>query len=243
MVVLYENKNQILNDSIDRIVVEVFNKRNVNDSAQTILMTGCSSLSGTTTVSIAMAIAIANTQRKVLLLDCDVRKSAKYKKLNENVEIGLADYLEDDSMTNLNSVVKETNIDNLYYLPCGSCDNNPTRVLCSSKMNEVIKVAREEFDVVILDVPSISIVPDASILFSEVDGIILLAAIGETTKRQIKQAKRKIKKYSNKYYGLIVNKVDHREYKRALRGYDYYLEDSKGEQNLRKRISKAIKIK
>ena len=63
---LYENKNQVVNAAIDRIVVEVFNKCENTNGGQTILLTGCSPLAGNTTTCISLAIAMANTKRKTL---------------------------------------------------------------------------------------------------------------------------------------------------------------------------------
>ena len=87
---LYENKNQIVNAAIDRIVVELFHKKEEKEKGQAVLLTGCSPLAGTTSTCIGLAIAMANTKRKTLLVDCDVRKTIQYKKLNKEVSEGLA---------------------------------------------------------------------------------------------------------------------------------------------------------
>ena len=74
VVTLYENKNQLVNAAIDKIVVEVFNHQ-ISENVQSILLFGASPLAGTTTTSIDLAIAMAATGRKTLLVDCDVRKT------------------------------------------------------------------------------------------------------------------------------------------------------------------------
>lgn len=244
MIQLYENENQIYNDSIDKIVVELIKKKKDDNFAHLFLLTGCSTLSGTTSVSIAISIALANTNRKVLLVDCDTRKIPKYKKLNQNVEIGLSDFLIDDcaQKVDLDEIVYETNIDNLSYVPCGTCNKAYTRVMCSPKMKDLLMYSKTNFDYVIFDFPSISIVPDANVLLEEIDGVALLVALGETSKLQIKQTKRKILKYPDKYYGMIINKVEEREFKKLVDRYDYYFIGEDGKQNVRKFISKKIKI-
>lgn len=231
---LYENKNQLINAAIDKIVVEIFNRKENNNGAQTILLTGCSPIAGTTSTSIALAIAVANTQRKTLLIDCDVRKVLKYKKLNQKTSVGLADYLLEDAEDGLElkEIVYDTNIENLFYIPCGFYMEKSTRILCSSKMEKLLETVRGEYDCVIFDFPSVSIVPDAQILFGKVDGIILMAALGETRKRQLKEAKLKVAPYADKYYGMIVNKIPHDMYRQSVRDYDYYFVDKKGEQRL-----------
>lgn len=228
---LYVNKNQVLNAAIDRIVVEIFNKKNKADKAQSIVFTGCSPLVGTTSTCIGLGIAVATSKRKTLVIDCDVRKALKYKKLNEQASTGLANYLLYDD-TDLDEIVYGTNIDNLYYIPCGSYSKNSTRILCSERMDKLINAVKEQFDCIIFDFPAITIVPDAQILFQRVDGIVLLASVGETRKKQINEAKLKVLPFSEKYYGMIVNKIPLDMYRMNVRDYDYYIVNKKGEQNL-----------
>ena len=93
IVELYEDKSQTVRAAIDKIAVDLINKSNNN--SQVLLFTGCSPVAGTTTTCIGIAIAVAAGKRKTILVDCDVRRSAKYKKLNDNVNGGLAEFLND----------------------------------------------------------------------------------------------------------------------------------------------------
>lgn len=241
---LYINTNQIINAAVDRIVVELFNKREESTGGQTILLTGCSPLAGTTSTCISLAIAMANTKRRTLLVDCDVRKSMQYKKLNKEVTEGLANYLLEDHEKDhgIEEVIYETNVDDLYYIPCGKYYENATRILCSSRMNELIDEAKKQFDCIIFDLPSLAIVPDAQVLFGSVDGIVLVTALGETRKKQIKDAKRKIAPFAEHYYGMIINKVDKKIYKMNLKDYDYYFVNKEGEQKLTAAARKKYKV-
>lgn len=236
---LYENENQVISAAIDRIVVELLNKRTDEAKSQSILMTGCSPLAGTTSTCIGLGIAMATAQRKTLLIDCDVRKTLKYKKLNENTNLGLANYLLQDikegenyNVLQAEDIIYQTNIENLSYIPCGKYTENSTRILCSKRMTQLIEDVKEQYEYIIFDFPSLTVAPDAQILFREVDGIVLLAASGETTKGQIKNAKLKIKPFMEKYYGMIVNKLEMGMYKGYVKNYDYYFINKKGEQNL-----------
>ncbi len=241
---LYENSNQIVNAAVDRIVVELFNKRNESEGGQAVLLTGCSPLAGTTSTCISLAIAMANTKRKTLLVDCDVRKSIQYKKLNKEVTKGLANYLleipEKDNC--IEEVIYATNVEDLYYIPCGKYFDNATRILCSLKMKDLIATAKQQFDCIIFDLPSLAIVPDAQVLFGSVDGIALVTALGETRKKQIKDAKRKIAPFGEKYYGMIINKVDTKVYRMNLKDYDYYFVNKEGEQKLTAEAKKKYKV-
>lgn len=229
---LYEKNNQLIKAAIDKIVVEIFNKKDDMQGGQTIVLTGCSPLVGTTSTSISLGIAVAASKRRTLVIDCDVRKAIKYKKLNEQASLGLADFLLNEKIP-LEDVIYNTNIDSLNYIPCGDYAENSTRILCSERMGQMLEQLRQQYDCIIFDCPSIAIVPDAQILFKSVDGIILLAALGETRKKQIKEAKMKVKPFQNKYYGMIVNKITLDVYKQNVKDYDYYFVDKKGEQNLK----------
>lgn len=226
---LYAKEEQHINAAIDKIVVELFNKWDNETSGQAIVMTGCSPVVGTTSTGIELGIAIAASKRKTLLIDCDVRKAIKYKKLSEEASQGLANYLLDENVK-LEDVVYHTNIENLQYIPCGEYSENPTRVLCSLRVDELIFAVKERFDCILFDVPAVTIVPDAQVLFPKVDGIILLSALGETRKKQIKEAKRKVAPFGDKYYGMIINKIPMDVYKQNVKDHDYYFVDKKGEQ-------------
>lgn len=238
---LYENSNQVVNAAVDRIVVELFNKKEESTDGQAVLLTGCSPLAGTTSTCISLAIAMANTKRRTLLVDCDVRKSIQYKKLNREVTEGLANYLLEDKDTGIEEVIYETNVEDLYYIPCGKYYENATRILCSSKMTQLIENAKKQFDCIIFDLPSLAIVPDAQVLFGAVDGIVLVTALGETRKKQIKDAKRKVAPFAEHYYGMIINKVDKKIYRMNLKDYDYYFVNNEGEQKLTAAARKKYK--
>ena len=237
---LYENKNKLLYAAIDKITVKIIDKKE-EEGAQVIAITACSPLAGTTSTAISLAIALAATSRKTLLVDCDVRKAGIYKKLNDSAQNGLAEYIsgKDDGMVSIDEVLYATNVDNLYYIPCGTTDKNTTRILCSEKLDQMINELREAFDCVILDCPSISVVPDAQIMFKKVDGIIVVAALGETKRSQIKDTRRLIADYQDKYYGMIVNKIPRDIYKKNVKNSDYYITDKKGRQRFEK--TKAFK--
>ena len=237
---LYEIGNQLLYAAIDKITVEIINKKKTK-GAQVIALTACSPLAGTTSTSISIAIAMAASLRKTVLVDCDLRTSGKYKKLNEKAEKGLADYVSTkvDDAVSVDDLIYPTNVENLYYIPCGMTDENATRILCSEKLDNFIDELRENFDSIILDCPSISVVPDAQIMFKKVDGIIVVSALGETKRSQIKDTRQLISAYKDQYYGMIINKIPHDIYKKNVKNADYYLTDKNGKQRFAK--SKAYK--
>ena len=232
---LYSNTSQVTNDAIDRIVVEIHNKRKNDEGAQKILLTGCGPQCGTTSVSIGLGIAFASAKWKTLIIDCDLRKMTSYKKLNDQTDKGLSDFLLGESDTDKNDfeeIIYSTNFENLSYIPCGKYAASPARLFCSGMMKELLQYVNENYDYVVFDFPSVSVAPDAQILFGEVDGIILISALESVTKRQIRDAKRKVSPFSEKYYGMIINKIDMSLYKKYVKRFDYYFLDKNGNQKL-----------
>ncbi|WP_455714730.1 CpsD/CapB family tyrosine-protein kinase [Anaerosporobacter sp.] len=226
----YCNNSQIMNDAIDRIVVEIYSyKKHFGDKS--ILLSGCGSKSGTTTTAINLAIALSAAGWKTLLVDCDLRKGSKFKKLNENIGVGLTDYLAEKA--EVDKVICETNYEYLNYVPSGTASNSPIRLLCSTRLEEFVSYVKAKYDYIIFDFPSLNIVADANIMFPYVDGIALVASLNQTTKRQLCDARRKVSKFGDKCYGLIVNQVDLPQYKKYIKDYDYF-----GEENMSKRYKR-----
>ena len=189
---LYSNTSQVMNDAIDRIVVEIHNKKSRGEGAKKILLTGCGPQCGSTSVSIGLGISFAAAKWRTLIVDCDIRKTRDYKKLNEKTENGLSDFLLRDSVNekeDFEEIVYPTNFENLSYIPCGKYAANPARLFCSGMMKQLLQYVNDNYDYVIFDFPSVAVAPDAQILFGEVDGIILISALDMVTKRQIRDAK------------------------------------------------------
>lgn len=217
---IYQSDSQVVRDAIDKVIVKVYQKKREKNH-QSFLITGCSAGCGTTHTAINMAVALANAGWKTVLVDCDIRKGMTYKRLNEEVEYGLADYL----MNNKQKPICTTNIDMLYYIPCGNNVGSPVRLLCTKEMETLAGELTEEYDFVIYDFPSIGIVPDAGIMMSVVDDVILVAAVNETSKQQLEAAKSKVKSYGDKYLGVILNKLELSEYRHYVKNYDYFRKD------------------
>ena len=216
---LYRSENEVLNDAIDRIVVEI-HKYKKEQGRKSLLLTGCGSKSGTTTISINLAISLALAGWKTLFVDCDLRKGSSYKRLNEQLEFGLTDFLYND--IGAEELIYATNARSLDYVPSGTIEKSPVKLLCSNKMETLHKKFSNEYDYIIYDFPSINIVPDVSIFFPYADGILLVGALEQTTKTQLQEARQKVAKYQDKYYGLIINKIDMTQYKKHRRDYDYF---------------------
>ena len=243
---LYGNHHQILSDAMDRVVVEIHNRQKNDRGAHKILLTGCGPQCGSTSVSINLGISLADAKWKTLLIDCDLHKIRELKKLNDKTEKGLSDILMEESGNgnqDFEDIIYSTNIAQLSYIPCGRRSLSPARLFCSGMMKQLLEYLNDRFDYIIFDFPSVAVVPDAQILFGAVDGIILIAALEFVTKRQIRDAKHRIVPFHDKYYGMIINKIDMSLYKKYVKRYDYYFIDKKGNQKLDGRAARQYRKK
>lgn len=214
---IYQSENQAIRDAIDKVIVQVYQRKREMEHVS-FLVTGCSAGCGTTHTAINMAVALANAGWQTVLVDCDIRKGMPYKRLNQDVEHGLSDYL----MNSTERPIFETNNDKLDYIPCGNNVGSPVRLLCTKEMEKLAAELAEKYDFVIYDFPSIEIVPDAEIMMPVVDDVILVAAVNETSKQQLDDAKRKVRSYGDKYMGVILNKLELSDYKHYVKNYDYF---------------------
>lgn len=216
---IYRPKNETINDAFDRLVVNIHHQSRVNGH-KTFVITGCEPMVGTTTMSINIAIALAMSGLKTILIDGDLRKEVRYKRLNDKADMGLTDVLSGNS--DLASVICATNYPTLDYLPSGVYDENPVGLLYSPNLTKVINSITGYYDFVIFDLPSANAAIDSSIFASKVDAVVLVARQGSTTYNQIKNATKELKKIDANTIGIIFNDVDKNEYKHYMKNYDYF---------------------
>lgn len=216
---LYRHKNQILNDAFDRIVVEIHLSKQKNNY-KSFLVSGCEPGVGTTTISINLAISMALSGWKTVLVDADMRKGTDYKRLNEDTEKGLSELLESDIKAS--DILYSTNYDLLHYVPSGIADKNAVSLLCSVKMQEFMEMLNEKYDYIIFDFPSIHTAVDTNIIASNVDAVVLVTTQGTGDIKAVEKAKMKLDKIGANLLGIIVNKVEFSEYKREMKNYDYF---------------------
>ncbi|HHV10172.1 MAG TPA: CpsD/CapB family tyrosine-protein kinase [Clostridiales bacterium] len=216
---IYRNTNQYVNDAIDRIIVGIHLKKQ-KGGYKMIMFSGCEPGVGTTTISISLAISMANTGWKTILIDGDLRKMAKYKRLNLGAETGLSEFL--SNKCSYDEIIYDTNHDNLSYISSGRGASNPVSLLCSARMEELIEKLNEGYDYIVIDMPSVTTSIDANVLANKVDGIILVSAYAKTDKTSIRESKDILTSSGGNIMGIILNKMEASTYGNILKNFDYY---------------------
>jgi len=208
----YLEESLLINDAISYLAVKVHSyKKKYGKKA--VLFTGCGASNGTTKIAVNLAMALSQSGHKTLLIDADVRKGSV-------LDNGLCDFLQRGS--DFDKVVRPSNLPGLDFVPSGSCEKNSALLLCSGLMADFMGIAASKYDYVIIDCPSVTVSSDAAAMFMNADGIVLVCSLNETTKRQLQSAKNAVEPYSDKYYGLVVNSLEEKKYKRLFPQCGYY---------------------
>ncbi|MBS1514717.1 MAG: polysaccharide biosynthesis tyrosine autokinase [Bacteroidetes bacterium] len=148
------------------------------DPIKTILITSSIPSEGKTVVALNLAGTFAQADKKVLLVDCDLRKPRVHSALGVDRYPGLSDYLFKN--VGLDDIIRKTIQENMYFISSGTIPPNPSELLGSIQMREFLKEMRNRFDIIVLDSPPFITVTDAEILFKMTDGTVLVAQASKT---------------------------------------------------------------
>ncbi len=175
-----------------------------------VLITSPGEGEGKTTLSVNLAVALAQLENtKVLLIDADLRNpSHKYIHgvQREGIDTnGLATFLA--GRASLREIIYRTDLANLSVIPRGERPPNPSELLHSKQLRELLKKCREERYHVILDAPPVLPVTDPVILASQVDGVLLVACAGQTTREACRAAIDQLTSAGGRILGIVLQKV------------------------------------
>lgn len=209
---------------------------------KTILLTSSVPAEGKTTISLNLAGSLAQMDKKVLLLDCDLRKPRIHNIFEFDRYPGLSDYL--FSNASLEDIVKKTRLDNLDVITSGTIPPNPSELLSSKQMKQFVEKMKGIYDFVIIDSPPFISVTDAEILFRITDGTILVLRAGKTPADAFYRTAEKLMHIdSHNFLGVVFNNFS---YKSAYGYYyNYYYYYTRPEDALKKNgsLSKEKDIK
>ncbi len=172
---------------------------------------------GKTTTTIYLGTTMAQSGQRVLLVDTDLRRPRLHKPLGVSRTRGVTNLILGDS--EIEDVIKTTDIPNLYVLPCGPQPPNPAELLLSNRFESVLAELEKRFDLILLDSPPLLAVTDAVVLARHSDGAILITQAGKTVAEDASMAARQLRDVNARILGVILNDMNlsDRRY-----GYAYY---------------------
>ena len=188
---------------------------NVDQNTKTILVTSSDKNEGKTTTVSNLAVSFANLNKKVLLIDCDLRNASIHKMFKINNIYGLTDILAKDRA--VDKCIQETELENLYVLTAGAIPPNPAEILSSEKMKNLIEDLKNIYDYIFIDTPPIGLVTDAGVLSSFIDGVVLVVKSESVEKKYLEETKKKLDAVDARILGAILN-----SYKSEQKDYEYY---------------------
>ena len=210
---------------------------------KTLLLTSTFPGEGKSWVSSNLAVTFAQAGKKVILIDADMRKGRQYTIFGVSPRPGLSNYLSEIDIerpeeTDISMYLQKTEVENLLLMPAGNVPPNPSELLSSTNMRNLLELLKSMYDLVLLDGTPSMIVSDSIALSTMVDSTILIAENKVSKINELKKTKRQIQDVGGKIMGVILNKSDVQHNKYYGKGYGYYYGDGKQE-----KTQKEIQIK
>ena len=184
---------------------------------KTIAITSCTPNEGKSMTVANLAVVLTQAGKSVLLMDCDMRNPTVHKNFNLSNKVGLSSCI---SMgTAVADAVQATAIEGLDALTSGVIPPNPSELLGSERMQNILQRAKEEYDYLLIDTPPVLPVTDSLVLGRMVDGLILVIDSGEIKVEMAREVKNQLVHAGANILGVVLNKVrsEHHGY-----GYGYY---------------------
>lgn len=177
----------------------------INGELRTIMFTSSGPAEGKSTTVANVAVALAQSGRSIILVDCDLRKPVQHRIFGKRNK-GVTNILVDESPAE--AFLQDTEIDNLRILPSGPIPPNPSELLSSGKMIQLLDELKGLADLVLIDAPPTIAVTDAAVMAVKVDGIVLVIDSTSVRPEMAQKAKDLLVKASGHILGVILNRVE-----------------------------------
>lgn len=212
--VVFDESDSPVSESFRTIKARIQQSWSDSDSAKLILITSPAESEGKSFVAVNLASSFAQSNKRTLLIDCDLRRPTIHIKMGVDKQPGLADYL--SRKLKLEDISRKTVTNNLSFITSGAIPSNPAELFESKAFINFLKETRVFFDVIILDSPPIIAVVDSEILAKQVDGTILVICADKTENRLMKDAIDLLSRNKVAFLGTILNNFKQKS------GYGYY---------------------
>jgi capsular exopolysaccharide synthesis family protein len=175
---------------------------------------------GKTTLAANLAVSIANSGKKILLIDADFRRPRIHRIFGQEAECGFSSVINGEA--ELPDAIQPTCVENLSIMPCGPKPSNPAELLTLPRVKELIDVLRDDYDFVMLDTPPVLVVTDPCAVAPRVDGVLLTIRISKNARPDAVRAAGVLSTLGAKVLGVVVNGVGPRVAYGLGRGYTGY---------------------
>lgn len=173
---------------------------------RSMVVTSAGSDEGKSTTLANLAVTMAQAGKKVILVDCDLRRPSQHQIFHAANNTGLTDLVRDETLL-ANPPLQDTPVSNLKLLTSGQLPPNPSELLGSRRMDEIVAALLTRADMVLFDAPPIIAVTDAALLSAKVDGVLLVVSAGKTKREHARKARELLEKVNARLIGTVLNNV------------------------------------
>jgi len=177
----------------------------IDEEIRVIMVTSAGPEEGKSTTLANLAVSYAQSDKKVVIIDGDMRRPTCHHTFNLSNRVGLSNII--TGQNDCHDAVKETGIENLYVLPSGPVPPNPSELLGSKRMTDVLTQLKSMFDMIIIDTPPVLAVTDAQIISSKCDGVVLVINSGKVKREMAMKAKANLDHVRARILGVVLNNV------------------------------------
>ena len=208
---------------------------------QVILVSSAGPREGKTITTANLAITMAQAGSKVIVLDCDMRRPKMHHLFGVPKDRGISNLLV--SSSEMEETILHTSIPNLDVIPCGPIPPNPSEILGSARMANLIGLLRKQYAHILIDSPPSTAVTDALVLSKSVDGVVLVIRAGDTARELARNGVEGFDGVGAHILGAVLNAVDIGRDKYYYYQYYHYYYGEEGEKTKKSRRKKRSKHK
>lgn len=213
----------------------------VDRACRKLMITSPSQGEGKSTIAVNFAAVVAQTGKRVLLVDCDLRRPSLHRTFRWENQQGLTNLLVRGNV-DWHAVTRQSAIPNLSVILSGPVPPNPSELLGSSRFASVIDELASEFDLVILDTPPTIAVSDPMVMAPVADGVIVVVDAGRTSADLLRRTRDSLQRAGANVLGVVLNKLTERSGAYYYRYYyAYYGEDQHGAKKSRRRRPRILR--
>lgn len=203
---------------------------------KTLQVTSAGPGEGKTLTAINLAVTMAQNGSRTVIIDCDLRRPMVHKTMGLHRQRGVSNILANPK-EEIESLVQETGIPNLWVVPSGPIPPNPSELLGGKRMQELLDRLGPMFDKIIVDTPPVTAVTDATLIASKVEGVVMVVRAFSTSRDVVRTGLDALRKINAKILGVVLNgvKLEKEGYYYYQYYYYYYASDDKGRRSRKRK--------